>query len=414
MQNQTTIRNLIISYLFNGGSLILPQRRTSYEMGNTIFDVNYTQSIDFLDNTTINIGGHFQRLDYQTEINDTKNLDYYRQTTASFAEVNNSKGKWDFTLGLRGEDYDIGGIYLNPTTNNIENLRNFKKYKLFPNMSVLYNFTPMLNLSFNYNKKIELPSISELNPNYNYSSGNVYQTGNAHLQPSISDNFSINASAYNYFFINYNYSLNHNLTIDRITRHGDVISLTKDNISTVKFHNFALGFPFPFAIFNKPLKNILQENPNNMSYLHFIIAYNLPELPDVKKQGFWYYSTNGQIVLPKGIKLNLNYSIVPKNGSYFYFAFLKPIQHTLNLTLSKKFLENKLTISVFANDIFNTHKVEVSARNITVPTATYIKADTRKFGISVNYKIPTRNRLAKENQNILMESKDEEKKGFLK
>ena len=42
-----------------------------------------------------------------------------------------------------------------------------------------------------------------------------------------------------------------------------------------------------------------------------------------------------------------------------------------------------------------------------------MKEDTRIFGISVNYKIPTKNKLAKENPNLLLENKKEESGGGL-
>ena len=43
-----------------------------------------------------------------------------------------------------------------------------------------------------------------------------------------------------------------------------------------------------------------------------------------------------------------------------------------------------------------------------------IKNDTRTFGISVNYKIPTRNKLAKENPNMLGSDKKEDEGGLIK
>ena len=45
---------------------------------------------------------------------------------------------------------------------------------------------------------------------------------------------------------------------------------------------------------------------------------------------------------------------------------------------------------------------------------TLFKSDTRTFGISVNYKIPTRNKLAKENPNMLGSDKKEDDGGLIK
>lgn len=72
-------------------------------------------------------------------------------------------------------------------------------------------------------------------------------------------------------------------------------------------------------------------------------------------------------------------------------------------------MNNRLTVSVFANDIFNGQVMQVYS-NPPEGQAVMIRSkyDTRNFGISINYKIPTRNKLAKEDPNILNQTKKED------
>ena len=199
----------------------------------------------------------------------------------------------------------------------------------------------------------------------------------------------------------------------RVTRQGDVVSMTNANIPYHRIHNIVMGFPIPLDIFNKPMKEIMRANPDKMNFLYFVTAYNLQDMPDVKDKPLWYFNTNGQILLPKDIKLNINYTFIPRGAGYYYYTSDSPIFHQLDLTLSKKFMKDRLSVSLFAEDIFNTSYGNFYSRAQVPNVRIYMKEDTRIFGISVNYKIPTKNKLAKENPNLLLENKKEESGGGL-
>ena len=276
-----------------------------------------------------------------------------------------------------------------------------------------------VNFAVNYNKKISLPSISLLNPNNNtYGNGNVQTTGNANLQPTIFDNIEAKISAFDYVFLGYNLNLVNNQVIQKMTRSGDEVSMINENISSARIHNFNIGFPIPFMIFTKSIKEIMSSmsttNPDKVSFLYFFANYQLQKLPEIKPNGLWFFNLNAQIVLPKGIKLNANYSYIPANIGYFYFQTDKPLNNALDITLSRKFMNDRLNVSLYVNDVFNTN--QMSARSIyqTPNVLMSIKNDTRTFGISVNYKIPTRNKLAKENSNMLGSDKKEDEGGLIK
>ncbi len=117
---------------------------------------------------------------------------------------------------------------------------------------------------------------------------------------------------------------------------------------------------------------------------------------------------NAQIILPKDVIFNANYFIIPPRGNYYYFQAVKPIGNNLDLTLSKKFMKDRLKVSVFANDVFNGQKFSFRSVKETPYVIMSNKTDSRSFGISVNYKIPTKNKLAKEAPNMLNQEKKED------
>ena len=383
------------------------------------FRVDFSQPLNIFDKGKISVGGLYERLDFTTESRGITNLDYQRQTASSYVELQTTIGKLDFILGTRAEDYDIGGTTYNSSTHQYDDLHKFKQYRFFPNASVQYNITRGVNFSVNYNKKISLPSISLLNPNNStYGNGNIQTTGNANLQPTIYDNIEARISAFDYVFLGYNLNLVDNNLIQKISRSGDQVSMLNENISSARIHNFNIGFPIPLMIFTKSIKEIKKTistvNPDKVSFLYFFANYQLQRLPNINPNGLLFLNATAQIILPKGIKLNAAYSLIPAKSGYFYLQIDEPMNNSLDISLSKKFMNNRLSVSLYVNDVFNTNKWAVRSIYQAPNVLMRGKNDTRAFGISVNYKIPTRNKLAKENPNMLSNDKKEDEGGLIK
>ena len=382
------------------------------------FRVDFSQPLNLFDKGKISVGGLYDRRYFTTESRGITNLDYQRQTASSYVELQTTIGKLDFILGTRAEDYDISGTTYNSTTHQYDDLHKFKQYRFFPNASVQYNFMKGVNFAVNYNKKISLPSISVLNPNSNtYGNSNYRMTGNANLQPTIYDNIEAEISAFDYIFLGYNLSLGDNEYAQKMTRSGDEVSINYENISSARIHNFNIGFPIPLMIFTKPIKEIKNTintiNTGEVSYLYFYTNYQLQRLPNINN-GFWFFNLNAQIVLPKGIKLNANYNYNLPKGGFYYFQMDKPVNNALDITLSRKFMKDRLNVSLYVYDVFNTTKMALRSIYQASNVLTSDKSDTRTFGISVNYKIPTRNKLAKENPNLLSRDSNEDEGGLMK
>lgn len=384
------------------------------------FKVDYSQPIKLLDGGKVSAGGLYERQNYDTESKGVKNLEYQRQTASTYLEFQAKLKKFDFTLGSRFENYDISGItrYFDKNGKLVQaDLLPFDKFKFFPNASIQYNLMNQVYVAANYNKKISLPSISALNPNNTTFGGpNTQITGNANLQPTIFDNYELKISAFDYAFIGYSVSSASNQVAQIIRKDGRNLYNEQINISTMKIHNFNVGLPVPFQIFTKSIGEIMKSNfnPDKMNFMYIYAGYQKHEIDNLNNKGFWILNLMTQLILPKDIKLTANYSYLTPKAGYFYFTAEKPFSNNLDITLTKKLMNNRLTVSVFANDIFNGQIMQVrsnppSGENVMLRT----KYDSRNFGISINYKIPTRNKLAKEDPNILNQTKKEDNSGVM-
>lgn len=384
------------------------------------FKVDYAQPIKLLDGGKVSFGGLYERQKYDTESFGLTNLEYQRQTASTYLEFQAKLKKFDFTLGSRAENYDISGVtrYFDKNANLVEaNLIPFNKFKFFPNASVQYNMMNQLYIAANYNRKISLPSISALNPNnVTFSGPSTEVNGNPNLQPTIFDNYEIKISAFDYAFIGYSVSSASNQVAQIIRKDGRKLFNEQVNISNMKIHNFNVGLPIPFMIFSKPMSEIMKFNfnPDKINFMYLYAGYQKHEIDNLNNKGFWIFNIMTQIILPKDIKLTANYSYLTPKAGYFYFTAEKPFNNSFDITLTKKFMNNRLTLSVFANDIFNGQVMQVRSNPPSgMPVMISSKYDTRNFGLSINYKIPTRNKLAKEDPNILNQTKKEDNGGVM-
>jgi len=367
------------------------------------FKFDYSQPLKFSDEGKLSFGSLYEELLFEAASKGTTNLDYKRRTAASYIEVQTKFDKLNFILGGRAEDYNITG------NTDLAVLSPFKQFRFFPNASAQYNFSSSVNFNLNYNKKITLPSTSALNPNNtNYQNPNVDYSGNPNLQPTIFDNYEVKLSAFDYAFISYNISSAKNQVINRVTLDNNVVITTNENIPEVKIHNFSVGMPIPYMLFTKGLTETLKMNvnPDTMNFLYVYGGYQYHQIPNLDTNGFWMINLMSQIVLPSKIKFVANYNYIFPKGNYFYFIATEPIRNSLDFTFSKKFLKDQLTLSIYADDVLNTNKNGFNS--FGTPLLIASKQDTRKFGFSLNYKIPTKNKLAKENPNLLNNEKKEE------
>ena len=367
------------------------------------FKFDYSQPIKFSDEGKLSLGSLYEELLFGAASKGVANLDYKRRTAASYIELQSKFDKVNFIVGGRAEDYNITG-----KTDTAE-LTAFKQFRFFPNASAQYNFNNSIYFNVNYNKKITLPSTSALNPNNtNYQNPNIDYSGNPNLQPTIFDNYEVKLSAYDYAFISYNISSAKNQVINRVTLNNDLVVNSNENIPEIKIHNFSIGMPIPYMLFTKGLAETMKMNvnPDTMNFLYVYAGYQYHQIPNVNTNGFWMFNFMSQIVLPKRIKFVANYNYIIPKGNYFYFIAVKPFRNALDLSFSKKFLKDQLTFSVYADDVLNSNKNAFNSYQ--TPLLISNKMDTRKFGFSLNYKIPTKNKLAKENPNLLNKDKKED------
>jgi hypothetical protein len=413
-QKRFTDKTKKLDFRFNANSVKNDFELINRNVGNSVLDngfnqlfyqfkTDYSQDLSVLDKTKFSSGILADKLEFEAQNLGITNLDYQRTTLSAYSEFQTSYNKFDFIMGGRLESYSITG------NTDTAKLIPFKQTRFFPNGTIQYNIMPQVFVNANYNKKISLPNTSALNPNNtSYQNPNVSIFGNPNLQPTIFDNYEVKISAFEYFFVSYSRSDANNQVMNRIISAGSGAASISENIPQITIHNFNFGLPIPYMLFTKGLKETLKFdfNPDEINFLYLYVGHQKHILPDVESKGLWFFNAMSQIVLPSKIKFTANYNTSSTGGNYYYFENRVPFSHQFDVTFAKKFLDNNLSVSLYCNDIFNTNEQGFNALGTNLIYES--KNDSRRIGLSLNYKIPTKNKLAKEEGNLLNNDKKDD------
>ncbi|MDR0581872.1 MAG: TonB-dependent receptor family protein [Prevotellaceae bacterium] len=333
--------NTVTGYLHSGGD-----RNKQYSNGSIdehTFQLDYTTPIYKIHTVETGIK-YIRRINGSTSglsrlAGDTwtpvfSDRDRFRHTqdiAAAYAGYSVKYKQWGVKTGVRFE-----GTWLNAAfpTNGAMNFE-AKYTNLIPSGLFTYRLSPAQILRGSYAMRLSRPDISLLNPYRNTSDSLYIQYGNPSLQAVKYHTFDL---GYNYF--NSKFSANINLTYNQTNNAVNEDTWIEDGISYSTYKNIANAKRFNLAILTN-----YSLTPKHRIY--FNVRGNYADLRsnengDIHRTGYGgSISAGSQHTLPYDFRFNivLDYSapaisLQSTAGDYFFH----------NFTLSKSFLDKKLTV----------------------------------------------------------------------
>ncbi len=141
------------------------------------------------------VDSRFSYISGGKEINDVNRpngrLDYFQNIGASYLSYAfATKNKYNFKIGGRYEFTDIYAIENNETQIIIPSYAN-----LVPSVNISKTYGGKYTVKTAYNRRIQRPGLTQLNPNLNLVNPQSLQQGNPELAPEIADNIEASLSA---------------------------------------------------------------------------------------------------------------------------------------------------------------------------------------------------------------------------
>jgi outer membrane receptor protein involved in Fe transport len=277
---------------------------------------------------------------------------YNENIYALYASYNGKYKKLEYQLGLRGE---YTGTKSNLVSQDSVNTNNY--FDLFPTIYLKYPVNKAGNdfLTATYTRRVNRPSFSNLNPWRYYVDNYSIGEGNPQLQPSFENSYNLEYSYHNKYSALLFYSQEKAVAAQYVT-----ISPTDSLLNIYKWLN--LGNKTSYGIYLNGSTTVTKWwNMNN----DFTLREDETQLQDFDlKRTIVEIKTNQSFTLPKQYSFNLSAYYINHiiQGSFIVNQFF-----TMDIGIQKKFFNNKLTIMLSDNDIFN-HKVNAdiyySANNV--------------------------------------------------
>ncbi|MES2410907.1 MAG: TonB-dependent receptor [Bacteroidota bacterium] len=384
--------------------------------------VNYYVKYDFAIpfkkiNFSLNTGGKYNTIkvtdtgiyNLNTNSDSVNDFDYTENNLAFYVEARKKIKKFNFTAGLRFEDYKVDRTAVQ---NSAETKINFKNTNFFPNLSALYELNQNVNFTASYSKKIQQADYNTLDPN-NFANFDQYNTtqGNPFLKPAFFDNFELKMTAFQFLSLGGNYTVAKDKNFFIFDAEpGELVSKqTFQQFDKVKTFSLFASIPLPLDYFLKG-KEEFQKRMNDMEKMNYIV-FNFNYIK-VKTEGYDFsfknrpvlnYSAEAQFILPWDIKNNMSYFILPE-GTWEIYNITKPIQQ-FDITFSKEFMNKNLKIGLHCFDVFNSNEVNALVSSTNLQTKFYQKQDSRTFRISLVYNFGNLS-LKKDDTNINIDKKN--------
>lgn len=283
-------------------------------------------------------------------------LDYYERIAAVYAQYSIEKGRWGLQLGLRSEYTNVRVEDTKPETEDIVKSYNW----IFPSTTISYKFSDNLNGSIGYSKRIQRPGFWQLNPFGGIQNPNEIRFGNPDLDPSYRDLYEVKLLYNN----------------DKLTISPYFSAHYIDGFYDTQVLQDSSGLVTYFQI-NLEQERILWGGVS-VSYEPFS-GWQLngeATVAEFRQTGFYEGVDFGNSFntfsselgirgkLPQDIRLQVNWFYY--GGQRYLQAYRDPY-YGINAGLSRKFLSDRLQISLNVRNLF---ELAVNRGGATLPTFT--------------------------------------------
>ncbi|MDX5482425.1 MAG: outer membrane beta-barrel protein [Hymenobacteraceae bacterium] len=298
---------------------------------------------------------------------------YLENIAAAYLNFTRPLGKWSMQAGLRAE-------YTAYTLDFISDQEQVQDsyLSLFPNISLSRQVGEAHTFSYSASRRIQRQLYEYMNPYVQFQGEYQVTQGNPYARPSYAYHFEVQ-HAYNYkYFTSVAYTYTDDILVmaSELLPGTNITKISMDNLA--RMHNYSLTMSVPVSV--KPWWSIA----NNLS--GFASKYSSgSELP-LYNSNFNYsysFSSRNSFKLPADWNVNLSGFIT---GPSVTGALRYDTNWRINSSISKKFWDGKGSVSISAQDIFNTQEYAWHTLLKGGETYTTQKPDSRRVSLNLSYK----------------------------
>lgn len=299
---------------------------------------------------------------------DNTNDKALQNRSALFASYQTQFGKMGLNAGVRYEN-----IVLDYYESELKNDEQSKRYnQLFPNISLSYANDDIQTV-VGYERKVRYPSYRQLRSNIQYSSPFIYESGNPLLQPQIENQFSVMFAWQNLQgMAGYSIIEDAMQSIPQQFKDEGIILLRDENVKRSRNANFGLSYSPTFGVWRPQFEAGAMWQSMKLDEVDS--DYSKP-IGSAK----WFNTFS----LPKEWTLRVDAS--GRTSGHSGVAYMQP-SWDIDLKVTKRLMNNKLSINLTASDIFKTYTNKWEMYYGKVNMLYDKNMDSRSVSLTVSYR----------------------------
>lgn len=273
---------------------------------------------------------------------------YDENVVAAYINLNKTFKKTSLQLGLRTEYTSSKG---NSVTTNKVIKRDYLDF--FPSMVINQAIDKNNDINISYSRRIDRPSYDALNPFLYYLDQYTYNKGNPFLNPQYTNNYELTYLLKKKYAITLNYSRTNDAIMEVILPNTADKSMYQTN------ENLAIQDTYA-AVFNAPITFTKWWNSNNSINVYHLIF----RADDLNGQALNNKNTSFELKTQHNFKINSSLN-AEFGGKYqapiTYGVYNLSKRYNVDAGLSKSLMNNKATLKLSVNDIFNTQNANLTS-----------------------------------------------------
>ncbi|MDQ8005113.1 MAG: TonB-dependent receptor [Pedobacter sp.] len=380
---------LVNQYFFPDGSPVKPQGRLRNNSPSTIdikaVKVDYVLPINKTTKFEAGVKSSWVETDndlraeewrsnaWQNDVRRSNRFVYDENVNAVYSNFSKQFKNTSVQLGLRMEQTNSKGHLV--TTNNVVE-RSY--WDFFPTVYVQQTLSKNHQIGASYGRRIDRPSYDALNPFIYYLDQYTYNKGNPFLNPQYTNNYEVNYTLMQKYFLNIGYSVTDDAITEVILPDTEQKALfqTNENLQTQTVLSANLTVPVK-------IKKWWTIN-NNLNVFH--MAFETPNLQgQALKTGQTSYQFRMQnsFIIMDGLtaEVNANYE-----SPLTYGTLDLEERAFVDFGISKSIMKKKGTLRFAVSDVFDTNRTRLRSAFTGLNYNLYQKNETQLFRLNFTYR----------------------------
>jgi outer membrane receptor protein involved in Fe transport len=293
---------------------------------------------------------------------------YDEKIEAGYLNLNKQFKKTSIQVGLRAEHTQSNGNLIGSTPVN----RSYLNF--FPSAFINHTINDKNEVSFSYSRRIDRPGYDNLNPFIYYLDPYTFSKGNAFLNPQYTQNFELNYTYKKTVNVSLGYSHTTNAITELILTEGKKTFQTNANLQTQTGYNANINTPF----------TITKWWEGNINVTAFYLGFKSDTLAGFDfKDGQWAYQARmTQTFKFAGARLEI---MGDYQSALTYAIYKIRPRYSVDLGISKSFMDKKLNVKVACDDIFNIRRNDLSSDALSNHFVIKQKNDSRVGRLTLTY-----------------------------